>query len=215
MSDSIRLVCFDLGGVIVRIARTWGEACARAGVEVRGDADTEQRKTQRRAVTHDFGIGRIDEATWIQRIVDCLDGMYDADEILAIHDAWIIDEYPGVGAIIDEIHDQGVATACLSNTNAGHWDRQLVCSPTALPGVLRLQTHHASHLLGFAKPDPAIYEAFVSAMGVAPESILFFDDLPANVAAARGAGWRAEQIDHQQDSTAPQIRQFLQAHGIL
>src|SRR5215211_7920813 len=31
-SSSVRLVCFDLGGVLVRIARGWDDACRRAGV---------------------------------------------------------------------------------------------------------------------------------------------------------------------------------------
>src|SRR5688572_14461546 len=31
-TTSVRLVCFDLGGVLVRIARGWDDACRRAGV---------------------------------------------------------------------------------------------------------------------------------------------------------------------------------------
>ena len=32
---AIKLVCFDLGGVVVRICQSWAEGCARAGVECR------------------------------------------------------------------------------------------------------------------------------------------------------------------------------------
>lgn len=212
---AIKLVCFDLGGVVVRICRSWAEGCAHAGVEVRGDSDTEARKRGRREVTREFSVGRIDEATWVDRIVTCLDGMYTHDEILRIHEAWIIDEYPGVGSVIDAIHERGCGTACLSNTNAGHWDRQLVTADEVLPSVMRLETLHASHLMGLAKPDPAIYHAFVEATNVAPNSILFFDDLPDNVEAARAAGWHAERIDHTRESTAPQIRKHLEAYGVL
>ena len=41
------------------------------------------------------------------------------------------------------------------------------------------------------KPEPAIFELCAQRFGVAPGELVFFDDHPANVAAARAAGWQA------------------------
>ncbi len=35
MTCSIQLVCFDVGGVVVRICHTWAEGCAAAGITPR------------------------------------------------------------------------------------------------------------------------------------------------------------------------------------
>lgn len=41
------------------------------------------------------------------------------------------------------------------------------------------------------KPEPAIFAMASQRFGVAPAELIFFDDSPANVAAARAAGWQA------------------------
>ena len=50
---------------------------------------------------------------------------------------------------------------------------------------------YASHLLHAAKPDRAFYHAIVQAEQVAPEGALFIDDLQQNVEGARQAGLQA------------------------
>ena len=46
-----RTVCFDLGGVIVRICRSWEEGCHRAGVSLR-DHDRFMHDNHRAARAH-------------------------------------------------------------------------------------------------------------------------------------------------------------------
>lgn len=53
------------------------------------------------------------------------------------------------------------------------------------------------HLL---KPEQAIYELAQAKTGCSPEEILFVDDTPANVLAARAFGWQARHFD----ATRPQ-----------
>ncbi len=48
-----------------------------------------------------------------------------------------------------------------------------------------------SHEVGLAKPDPAIYALTADRLGVEPHEIVFLDDHPPNVAAARAEGWHA------------------------
>jgi 2-haloacid dehalogenase len=64
------------------------------------------------------------------------------------------------------------------------------------------------------KPDKAVYRDAERRFGVAGDRILFFDDLPDNVAAALRMGWQAMAIDHAGD-TARQIEAALQRHGVL
>ncbi|HEX9028862.1 MAG TPA: HAD-IA family hydrolase, partial [Anaerolineales bacterium] len=46
--------------------------------------------------------------------------------------------------------------------------------------------------LGCQKPDPDYYQKVTDELGLNATEILFFDDLPDNVAAARACGWNAE-----------------------
>jgi len=51
----------------------------------------------------------------------------------------------------------------------------------------------ASAMLGAMKPEMAFYTTITATLGVAPDTILFWDDASGNVAAARACGWNAEQ----------------------
>jgi FMN phosphatase YigB (HAD superfamily) len=218
---TIAMVCFDLGGVLIRTCHTWEEGCLAADLEHRVEANLDRVQAAHRRWTDELGLGRISEAEWAERIASACDGLYSPSEIVRIHYAWTQREYDGVGAIIDALHTAGIETSCLSNTNHAHWTRIIHHDGVReLPGlpeyptVRRLGCHFASHLLAMAKPDPAIYEAFERATGTSGSSILFFDDRAENVAAARSRGWRAEPIDAQSE-TAAQITRLLIEHGVL
>ncbi len=45
--------------------------------------------------------------------------------------------------------------------------------------------------LNVAKPEPLFYSRVAAAVNAEPESIVFFDDSPANVDAAKACGWHA------------------------
>ena len=73
---------------------------------------------------------------------------------------------------------------CLSNTNAVHWKRV-----TELRGLFDFS--FASHITGFMKPDREAYELVLDTLNVHPTEIHFFDDLQANISAAREVGINA------------------------
>jgi putative hydrolase of the HAD superfamily len=217
----IRLVCFDLGGVLVKICRSWSEGCRAAGLDVRGNSAGERAGNARRELMQLFGTGRISEHEWAEQTALALAGLYTADELRRIHHAWSRAEYDGALALIEALNAREVSTACLSNTNHSHWTRlvhhdgqQPLQGVPEYPTVLSLRHRHASHLLGFAKPDAAIYRAFEQATAHAPADILFFDDLPENVAAARALGWHAERVNSHLE-TVPQLRRFLGSYAVL
>ncbi len=209
---SARIVCFDLGGVVVRICRSWAEGCAAAGLDVRADGrETEEAILRRRELLHAYDTGRIDCETFFTEVSRTIGGVYSPEEIRRVHDAWILGEYEGVAELIEEINAASGAprTACLSNTNHRHWE-----SMRGLRALETLAHRHASHLLGCRKPEEVIYDAFERATGARGGEIVFFDDLEENVEAARARGWRAVQIDHTGEP-AQQARAALREMGLL
>jgi len=212
-----RIVVFDLGGVLIRICRSWAEACLAAGLSVRGESGAIATSKARHALAERHGLGDIDSGEFFGEVSRVMESAYSATEVRAVHDAWLLGEYPGACELIDDLRRAGLATGVLSNTNHAHWVR---LAPRAHGGtgefaVPGLVDHlHASHLMKLLKPDAAIYASFERLAGFAGPEILFFDDLEENVTAARSCGWQAEQIDHKGD-TVRQMRACLRAANIL
>lgn len=215
------VVCFDLGGVVVRICRSWAEGCAAAGLDARCDFSWEDAFASRQEVGHLYSIGAISSEEWAVRLAKVMRNLYTPEEIWCVNQSWILGEYPGVADLIGRINERGTATACLSNTNDGHWRLMLrgylgeggTPGEVQYPSIHQIQRLHASHLIGAAKPDEAIYRSFETSMQVKGEEILFFDDMHENVATARRLGWNAELIDHAGD-TADQMLRHLRRHGV-
>lgn len=191
-----QIVCFDLGGVVVRICHGWREAAERAGLPCHPELTSGESAQERADIMHAHEIGLLDDPSYFRRFAAISGGRYTPEEVERVHDAWLLGEYPGVGELIDGLNRRGVTTACLSNTNPRHW-RMLGERDGGLdfPAFRSIQVRHASHLLGAAKPGRAIFDAFEAETGARGPAILFLDDREENVAAARAAGWRAEWID--------------------
>ena len=204
-----RLICFDLGGVLVRICRSWEEGLHAAGL----DADRGWTPADSGGAHHDlvtaYTVGAINDDAFFEGLACVSGGAYSASDFRAIHAAWIIGEYPGSAETLGELRAAGLTLACLSNTNGSHWGTML-----GWPSLRALHHRHASHLLGVAKPEPAIYSKCAAACGAAPERIVFFDDLVENIDAARAVGWDAVLVDSAGDPAA-QIRRTLGERGLV
>ena len=209
MPQCLRLICFDLGGVIIRICQTWEERVAAAGLEMRNTAHWDKIGPARDTLMVGYMTGHLTGRQFAQQLSDALDCQYSPAEITAIHDAWLIDEYEGVAAIVDRLHQADLDTAALSNTTAEHWARM-----DEFPTVGQLRYRFASHELGLSKPEPAIYQHVEQQLGYSGKQILFFDDAEENVTAARNFGWHAERVDPA-GAPAQQIRNALAEHGIV
>lgn len=212
----IRYVCFDLGGVVVRICHSFVEAVRAANLPLVDAAALLEPDAiaRRREAIWAHQVGDFDFDEYCQRMSKAVNGLYAPEQVRALHTAWILGEYPGVHELFVDLSQLSqLRLACLSNTNDGHWD-QMLGAPQMFPSIARLHVQLASHLLRLAKPDPAIYAAAGRAFACAPSEVLFFDDLTENIDAARTAGWNAERIDPTGD-TASQMRGHLASHGIL
>lgn len=208
MTD-VRLVCFDLGGVVVKICRSWAEGCRAAGVRHEAVAQTPEFASSLALFSRAHHTGETDAATFAADVAALAPGVYDAGQILAIHHAWIRDEYDGVAELVDHIHAAGIETAVLSNTNDAHWSRL-----ASYPTVQKIKRLFASHLLGAVKPDPEAFRAVERCVGRSGDEILFFDDTEVNVESARSLGWRAVCVDPARP-TRPQIETVLVEHRVL
>lgn len=212
--NPVRLVCFDAGGVLVRICRSWREGCEAAGVPFRWSEHTQAADPDRAALNNAYQRGEIGCDTFFERVAATTGGLYTPDEIRTVHDAWILDEYPGVRDLIHTLNaTDHLTTGVLSNTSHRHWLCPLMFGGGRNSAAGSVAHPHASHILGLLKPGREIYRAFEQATGFAGPGILFFDDLADNIDAARAAGWRAEQIDHAGDPAA-QIARHLRHHGV-
>jgi len=208
---SPRVLCLDLGGVVVRICRSWQEGCAAAGVPHRvAAAESDPSFVRERARLVDiYQRGALPHADFVAAVSEAFGGAHSPAEIDRIHGAWILGDYPGMRELLQEVRALGIEVACLSNTNDVHW-QQMHATSAAFNAI---GIRHASHLLGVNKPHADIYRAFESATGFQAADILFADDLQENIDAARALGWNAVHIDHA-GSPAEQIARTLAACGV-
>ncbi|MEM8756391.1 MAG: HAD-IA family hydrolase [Planctomycetota bacterium] len=218
MGKAERIVVFDWGGVVVRICRSWQQGCERAGLPYDAAYDTPEIAEQRYAASKRYEVGAIGADEFLEAVAATMNNRYSAEDIRRVHEAWLIEEYPGAAELIVKLsrHDS-IDTGLLSNTNHLHWLEHLAeheGGTNRFPAVRALRHRHASHLLGIAKPDAAIFEAFEHHAGYRPEHVVYFDDLQANVDAAARRGWDAVLVDHAGD-TAKQMRSALVERGLL
>ena len=209
MRREIELVIFDLGRVLVRICDGWQHACEVAGIARPGDIDAE-----REAKLHDIvcamEVGEIGLEEFASRCAPLLG--IPTEHVIALSNAYPRGAYPGALELLQELNAAGYQTACLSNTNINHWrimDEQVA---DYLP-LRNLGHKFASHLVRMRKPEERIYAHVEQVTGVAPQRIIFFDDVEENVAAARRRGWNGYRIEIDSDPIA-QMRKHLRAHGV-
>ncbi len=216
--DAIDAVVFDIGGVfLVPHPRPIAEALDAAGVEIAREPDRWRRAhyVGVRALTDLLdGSGMVDErdrpvwghydsATFAEL------GVPDADLDVAVearHElrmagiaghVWSLALEHNIAAF-HRIVAAGVATAILSN-NDGTAAEQLVeheicqAGPGPLPEVAAVID---STVVGVAKPDPAIFEPVLDALGTARHRTLYVGDtVHADVHGADAAGMPVVQLD--------------------
>lgn len=205
----VKVVCVDLGGVVVRIRRSVAEALHAVGVPgYLLDSISDDEMARLREINARHQRGELDWNQWLAAAHGVLDRHMDKDTIARSHDAILVGEYPGVARALGAIRSAGAVTACLSNTNDRHWAALL-----ELPALGEVEHQHASHLLGCEKPNEAIYRAFEKATGFAGNDILFLDDIDMHCDGARACGWNVVKVDHERD-TAAQILAAARAHGV-
>ena len=114
--NSIDLVIFDLGGVLIRLSDGWRNVCNAAGVvyPTALNASDVTRAMIDLMTAHE--LGHIDNEVFFVRAGQ-LTGLSTA-QVQAVLHARLAGRYDGVDELITQIADTNTRTACLSNTNA-------------------------------------------------------------------------------------------------
>lgn len=203
------VVVFDIGGVLARIANTWQQAAAVAGVDVLLPEEPPVYLEDLPAFL-DYQVGAIGEDEYLHRLAAQLG--VTPDQALRAHNGILIEPFLGTETLVDDLERLGVVTGVLSNTNRPHWD--VLDDPSRYPAIARICRKMPSHAVKMEKPDPRIFELFCTTFDFRPSDIVYFDDNARNIASALSLGWRATQIDPTAGPVA-QMREVLSREGIL
>jgi len=149
---------------------------------------------------HDFDRGLLEMEAVVDRLSNRLDLDPDAVHTLV----------QNIGDCLQPISETvAVLQSLQARRQAGEGVRGLYfLSNMPRPYARELEQKHAflKHFDGgifsgdvlLSKPDPAIYQMLQSRYQLAPESILFIDDLQANVQAANALGWNCVHLTEPQ-----------------
>ncbi len=180
------LVCFDLGGVLVRTCASFEEACDKSGLGIRDFQVLNLKRDERRAIAHFYHLGLIDTQSFLEKTSKCLLGMYSPDEVKAIHKAVVIEETHTALEAVNYAFSHCKNVAVLSNNNALHWS-----IVNQFPSVSKISNCYGSHILHLLKPARQIFTTFEKLTSTLAKDIIFFDDQPDNIAASKACGWNS------------------------
>jgi HAD superfamily hydrolase (TIGR01509 family) len=201
-TQPIRVVLFDVGGVLVQLS---GVATVLGWVADRWTpAELWHRWLQSPAVRA-FETGRCDADTFAADLVAELELGVEPALFLESFAGWPSGLYPGAHELVARIPGH-ITRALLSNSNALHWDR--VIDDFGLGALF--EHRFVSHLTGRIKPDPDAFEHVVSSLGCDAASVFFLDDNLMNVEAARAIGMQGAVV-----SGIEGAEQALRRAGIL
>jgi glucose-1-phosphatase len=206
---AISAVCFDIGGVLIRISFRWSDVAVRLGVPLPANVSPDALLTDCEFFNR-YQCGELDDDGYLGELSAYLGGV-GPETARRVHNAILLEPYPGVDRLVLDLKAAGVLTGCMSNTNEPHW---IAMTTGAFPANDALEVRIASHRVGMQKPDEAIFREFERQAGKRPDEIMFFDDSAENCAAARSHGWMAEAIDPSGD-TAGQMRRYLRHADVL
>jgi glucose-1-phosphatase len=187
-SEKIEALLFDLGGVLVEIDfarafRHWQPLTSLSADEMKSifyfDSAYEQHER-----------GEIDAKAYFAHLRSELKLEGSDEEIAAGWNAIFIATIPATLAAIAQINDT-LPCYAFTNTNAAHQAAWSSMFPEVAPLFKQV---FSSWQLGLRKPEQHAFAAVVETIGVAPSSILFFDDTLENITEAKRAGLKTVHV---------------------
>ena len=199
---SIKLVLFDLGGVLLELNKSFIEEDSELADQNSEDfwkywLESETVKA--------FDKGLCEAEVFIRTLIKDLKISVSEEQLLVDFKAWLKGLYPGALELIADLKARGLTVGCLSNTNAVHWPELM---EMGLEG--QFDYAFASHLVNEVKPHREIYEIAEKLSGFSADEILFIDDNQVNVDGARACGWHSDLCKGTQ-----QAREIFERYGLL
>lgn len=194
-----RCLVVDLGGVVCRFDHA--HRLDRLARMCPLDADEIDARLWRSGFSADCDRGRYGSAALMRGRIRAALAAAGSDEDL--DDAWCSAFQPDP-AVLDALdrHRGGRVLALLTNNGPVEEEALTRRHPEVFA---RFDHLFFSHRLGRRKPDPAVFAAVAGHLEERGEAIVFVDDSPANVAAAREAGWHGIRYQN-----VPRLRRDLE-----
>ncbi|MGP2467371.1 glucose-1-phosphatase [Yersinia sp. 2540 StPb PI] len=183
------LYIFDLGNVIVDIdfKRVLGVWSKLSSVPL---ATLSERFTMGE-VFQQHERGEISDEEFAHQLSDEMGLSLSFEQFAEGWQAVFVALRPEVIAIMQKLRQEGHRVVVLSNTNRLHCNYW----PQHYPEVAAAADHmYLSQDLGMRKPEARIYQHVLSAENIPAEQAVFFDDVEANVVAARIVGITAIHV---------------------
>jgi putative hydrolase of the HAD superfamily len=134
-----------------------------------------------------YDRGALSGVAYWHQVASDLDRMLDPASLAALIEAdnalWTQPNQPMIDWAAS-LQRAGIKTGILSNLG----DEMEAGIRARFPWLAQFTHHTFSHRLGIAKPDPEIYRLAAQGLAEPPSCILFVDDKPENIRAARDAG---------------------------
>jgi len=143
--------------------------------------------------------GHITRAQWVANIGHLVGNLDAAEEWLGQRAT--VD--PAMVKLIDSLRASGTTVAVLTNGTSATADELDQAGLSA-----HLDAVFNSAEIGYAKPDPRVYQSVCEQLDVEPGQVFFTDDKQANVDAAIGYGMQAQHF-----TSAQQLRELLLEGG--
>jgi putative hydrolase of the HAD superfamily len=183
---SIKIILFDLGGVLVELAGL------KRMAELTRAKITPDELARRWAASEYVGLyesGKCSTEIFAEGIVKELDMEITPEDFIGEFPLYAKDFFPGVVELLQELNPK-YTLACLSNTNIIQWTG--LCERISIDEYF--QHSFLSYEIGKMKPEREIYAFAIAKLGCSPDEIVFFDDSEANVQAAVKAGMNAHRV---------------------
>jgi len=193
---------FDMGGVVIdvdfdRAFHAWQPRSKLSFSEIRRTFRTD-------GVYRSHERGEISARQYYDHLSALLQLERDYDYIEAGWNAIYVGEISETIALLQRARSV-IQCFAFTNTNSAHaatWRRLFPSVVQSFDGVF------ASHEIGLRKPERSAFDYVARAIGISPESIVFFDDLAENVQGAADAGFRGVHVRGPRD-----VRIALQSFG--
>jgi putative hydrolase of the HAD superfamily len=199
---NIRVVLFDLGNVLVDLGDI---SEMHAMLNTQGEESEVWLRWLKSPTVAAFDSGKITFDQFADSLLKEVGSSIDKETFKTSFKAWPRGLFAGALELVESVKPE-YHRAILSNTNAAHWPRLM--DEMALAG--KFHSYYASHMVGFVKPDEAIYHHVIRSLQVAPEQILFIDDNQINIDTANGLGMKAFRVKGIEEA-----RFVLHQHGVL
>ncbi|MBV1916426.1 MAG: HAD family phosphatase [Pseudomonadales bacterium] len=183
MKQSVEVILFDLGGVLVELGE---EPIPSEWLPNKDRFNLSDWFSSETAISFEKGL--ICAQTFAETFRTDLKIEASSENILKHFTEWPIGLFPGVQELLETLGSK-YKLAVLSNTNELHWPR--IIEEFNIESYF--DKFFASHQIKMAKPSLEIFQHVINELQVEPEKILFLDDNLKNIEASKMLGINSHQ----------------------